>query len=435
MVVCKNMKILFILAHTNMKHTVFDEFVYTYYYPSLTLEQLVAITPNEHDVDVIDGRYQKIDYEWNGDVVGISCNTVSANIAYEIADEFRRRGKTVVLGGWHPSLQPIEAKQHADSVVIGEAEISWPQLLKDYENGKMKPFYQSKTVDPKDIPCPKRKKQKHSLVFTPIQATRGCPYGCKFCPVYKLEGQKLRARPVEQVVEEIKTISSKQLFFVDNSLTINPGYTKKLFYEMKELNKKFTCYGNINVLGGDDELLKLAAEAGCNLWLIGFESVSQETIDDIGKTTNKVKEYENTVKKIHDYGMMVQGLFVFGFDKDTPEIFDKTLNAIYQWRIDKAGFAILTPFPGTTLYEQLEKEGRIITKNWMKYNLKNVVYKPKNMTVEQLFNGTNKLLNEFYSMSNLIRRNIQDEKINFKRFINRTLSEISSRELYKILGY
>lgn len=429
------MKILLILAHTNAKPNAFNELLYTYYHPSLTLEQLVAITPDQYDISVVDGRYQKIDFEWDGNIVGISCRTAVAKSAYNIADEFQKRGKTVVLGGWHPSLQPMEAKQHADSVVIGEAEISWPKLLEDYEKGKMKPYYKSKPVDPKIIPCPKRKKQKHFLISASIQATRGCPYGCKFCPVYKIEGQKLRMRPTENVIEEIKTIPSKRLFFVDNSLTINPEYTKKLFKEMIGLNKKFSCYGNINILGKDDELLQLAAEAGCDIWIIGFESISQETINDIDKTTNKVKEYKSAIKKIHDYNMMIQGLFVFGFDNDTSEIFDKTLQLIYRWKLDKAGFAILTPFPGTMLYEKFEKEGRIVTKDWTKYNLKNVVFKTKNMTEDELFDGTNRLLNEFYSIPNLIKRNIQDENVNLNRIINRTLSEISSKELYKIFGY
>ncbi len=429
------MKILLILAHTGAKPTVFNKVLYNYYQPSLTLEQLIAITPDRYELDVIDGRCEKINYEWGGDIVGISSRTVAAKTAYFIADEFRRRGKKVVLGGWHPSLMPEEAKQHADSVVIGEAEISWPRLLEDFEKGKMKAFYQSKLVEPEKIPSPQRRKQKHDLICAPIQASRGCPYGCKFCPVNRIQGRKLRMRPIEQVIEEIKSIKSKRLFIVDNSLTINTDYTKKLFKEMIGLNKKFSCYGNINVLGKDDELLQLARDAGCEIWIIGFESISQNTMDNIGKITNKVKDYKNAIKKIHEYNMAIQGLFVFGFDDDMPDVFDKTLNAAYRWKIDKVGFAILTPFPGTALYEKFENEGRIISKNWSKYNLKNPVFQPKNMTPEHLFNETNRVLNNFYSVKNLIKRNFNDSDINLKKMINRTISEYSSIKLYKIYGF
>jgi radical SAM superfamily enzyme YgiQ (UPF0313 family) len=273
------------------------------------------------------------------------------------------------------------------------------------------------------------------MISASVQATRGCPYGCSFCPVSLIQGRKLRARPIENVVDEIKSINSKRILFVDNSLTINPDYTKKLFKEMIGLNKKFSAYGNIDVLGSDDELLNLAAKAGCDLWLVGFETIYQDTINKIGKATNIVSDYEKAVKKIHNYNMLVQGLFIFGFDSDNACIFEKTIDAIYKWNIDKAGFAIRTPFPGTKEYIDLDKQGRILTNDWSKYNLKNVVFKPKNMSPQELFNGTNRVLNEFYSYSNLIKRNFEDQKINFNRIINRTLSEISSKQLYKILGF
>ncbi|MCD6237198.1 MAG: B12-binding domain-containing radical SAM protein [Thermoplasmata archaeon] len=431
------MRVLLILAHTNTKVTSLHELIYNYLHPSFTLEQLAAITPKQHQVELVDMRYQKVDFEWNGNIIGISCRTVSANTAYRVADEFRRRGKTVVLGGYHPSAMPEEAKQHADSVVIGEAELTWPQLLKDFENGKLKPFYrQNRPVDPELIPSPKRMSKKFPFFsVASIQATRGCPFKCSFCPIHKVQGYKYRTRPIDKVIDEIQSIPSRRLFFVDNSLTIDLEYTKMLFKKMKGLDKRFNCYANINVLGKDDELLRLASDAGCELWIVGFETINQKTIDSIGKTTNVVKEYAKAVKKIHDYGMMIQGLFVFGFDYDTPDIFDRTLEAIYKWELDKAGFAILTPFPGTSLFRKFEKEGRIITRDWSKYNLKNVVFKPKNMSEQMLFDGTNRLLNKFYSFPNMLRRIFRDERLDLQRLINRSLQEISSKQLYKILGW
>jgi len=426
------MKILLIQAHTGEKCSQFYKFIYTSVYPSLTLDQIAATTPKIFDLGIIDERYEKIDYNSDADIVGISSLTYSANHAYEIADKFRSKGKTVVLGGYHPSSIPDEAIQHADSVIIGEAEISWSELLKDFETGKIKTFYHSKPVDPQIISTPKRSGKK--CITTPIQATRGCPYNCKFCAVHKIEGNICRARPIKKVIEEIESIKSKNLFFADSSLTVNPTYTKQLFKEMKGLGKSFSCYGNINTLSKDEELLKLAREAGCSLWLIGFESINQETLTSIGKKTNIANEYISGIKKIKNYGMMPLGLFMFGFDTDTKSVFDSTINAIYDWGLDKAGFAIITPFPGTKLYDELEKNSRILTKDWSKYNLKNVVFEPKNMTPEELFNGTNRLVNEFYSLPNSIRRAINDKNINPYRFFSRIIGDFSQKKFYKIFG-
>jgi radical SAM superfamily enzyme YgiQ (UPF0313 family) len=199
---------------------------------------------------------------------------------------------------------------------------------------------------------------------------------------------------------------------------------------MKGLNKKFSCYGNINVLQNDDEFLNLASEAGCETWLIGFESVSRESIKYIGKNTNKVEEYISGVKKIRDYGMMVTGLFMFGFDTDKLDIFDSTLKAINQMELNRAAFSIVTPFPGTELFNEMEREGRILTKDWSKYNLRNVVFQPKNMSAEQLVKGRDSLVNEFYSLLNCLKRGFQDTNPNFNRLIVRTTRDYLLNNYY-----
>jgi radical SAM superfamily enzyme YgiQ (UPF0313 family) len=248
-----------------------------------------------------------------------------------------------------------------------------------------------------------------------------------------MEGCNLRIRPIKYVIEEIKSIKKNYLFFADSSLTINPGYSKTLFKEMKELNKKFDCCGNINTLAKDDEFLKLASEAGCNLIQVGFESISQESIDAVGKTTNKVVDYAKAVSKIKDHGIMVMGLFMFGFDSDTPDIFDRTLNAIYKMDIDRAYFFILTPFPGTSIFDRMYKEGRILTKNWSKYNIHNVVFQPKNMSIDELSTGTQRVVEEFHSISNSLRRSFNDENFSLNRFITRISRDISAKRYYKTL--
>jgi len=423
-------KILLVFAHSRTRSGFFNKFVYTSYYPSITLEQLISITPNKYKVEYVDERFESVDLNWKGSLVGISTLTPNALHAYSIADEFRKKGKTVVLGGYHPSALPEEAIKHADAVVIGEAEISWPQLLRDFENRELKPFYRAPLVDPKMIPSPKRMSGNFPYIGV-VQASRGCPYQCRFCAINNVEGSCFRARPIEQVIEEIKSIKTERFMFADSSMTIDKKFTKQLFQEMIGLNKKFSCYGNINILQNDDELLYLAKKAGCETWLIGFESINQESLLHIGKSLNKVQDYASGVKKISDYEMRIIGLFIFGFDTDIPDIFETTLKAIYEWDLDRAAFAVLTPFPGTELFSELEKEERILTKDWEKYNLRNVVFQPKNFSVDQLFRGRNTVAKKFYSFSNCLRRSIQDKNLNFNRLIRGTAGDFLLNRYFK----
>jgi radical SAM superfamily enzyme YgiQ (UPF0313 family) len=423
-------KILLVLAHSKTRKGRFNKLVYSSYYPSITLEQIISVTPKKYKIECIDERYEYIDFNWKGSLVGISTLTPNALHAYSIADEFRKRGKTVVLGGYHPSSLPEEAIKHADAVVIGEVEISWSQLLRDFENKELKYFYRAPFIDPEMIPSPKRTARNHPYIGM-VQASRGCPYKCKFCSINNVEGSSFRARPIEKVIEEIKSIDTQRFMFADSSMTINKEFTKQLFQEMIGLNKKFSCYGNINILQNDDELLDLAKKAGCETWLIGFESIKQESLNHIGKSSNKVKNYSDGIKKINDYTMRIMGLFIFGFDTDTSEIFENTLKTIYKWNLDRAAFAVLTPFPGTELFSELEKEGRILTKNWEKYNLRNVVFQPINFSVNQLYHGRNLTTKKFYSLSNCFKRNIKDKNLNLNRFIRRTAGDYLLNRYFK----
>jgi radical SAM superfamily enzyme YgiQ (UPF0313 family) len=425
-------QILLIQAHSRTHSNLFNKFVYTSFYPSITLEQLISITPKSYQVDYVDERYQSIDLNWKGSLVGISTLTPNALHAYSIADEFRKKGITVVLGGYHPSALPEEALQHADAVVIGEAEISWPQLLRDFENRELKPFYRAPLVDPTMIPSPKRPSGNFPYIGI-VQASRGCPYQCRFCAINNVEGSRFRARPIEQVIEEIKSLGTDRFMFADSSMTIDTHFTKQLFQEMIGLHKKFSCYGNINVLQSDDELLSLAKKAGCETWLIGFESINQESLHHIGKSTNKVQDYSSGIKKISEYEMRIIGLFIFGFDADTPDIFETTLKAIYEWELDRAAFAILTPFPGTKLFKELGKEGRILTKDWEKYNLREVVFQPKILSVDQLFRGRNTIVKKYYSFSNCLRRSIQDKHLDFNQLIRRTAGDFFLNRYFRYI--
>jgi len=393
---------------------------------SLTFPILAGVTPQNYNIDIFEGDMKTIDFNKGYDVVGITNTTASAYLSYEIADEFRKRGVHVALGGYHASALPEEAKQHADTVFIGEAEETWPQFLKDFEKNKAKSFYEIQCPLTADkIPFQKCVSKDSAFV---IQATRGCPNRCIFCSISNMKFRYLfKRRKIEDVIKEIKSYSVKSFAFFDDSLTIDPEYTKKLFKEVAKLNKRFIAYGNINVLGKDEELLKLAQDAGCSGWMVGFESVSKKSLKSIGKKTNIVETYKTHVKKIHEYGMSIIGFFVFGFDYDTIDIFDDTTEMIDHCEIDAPLPFILTPFPGTPLFDQLDSQGRIITKDWYKYNLGNVVFQPKNLTPEELLNNSIETHKEWYKISNNIRRILRSLRYGMHNCIITTVNNLFTK--------
>lgn len=419
------MRILLIEPNEGVKLT----FSYRFgMFRSLSLEQVAALTPPEHDVTIINEKIETINFKESYDLVGLSLLTCTANRGYAIADTFRAQGVPVVLGGWHPSALPQEAKNHADAVVIGEAELVWGHLLKDFQKGDLKSFYQADRLATGDeIPAPRRIGLR-SYGPASVQATRGCPTNCAFCCQHLIEGIQFRPRDINAIVEEIATIPNKMLHFIDSSLTINPTYSKNLFRAMKPLGKIFECYGNINVLARDDDLLQSAADAGCIRWFVGIESISQETIDSMKKGTNKVKDYTTAVRKIQEHGMMVTGLFMFGFDTDTPDVFDKTLQAACQWDLDSASFTILTPYPGTRIYNEIEPQGRILTKDWTKYDVLHVVYQPKQLSKTELVNGIQRTTSRFHSIPNAMYRIINTHDTPPKVWFNKITRNISSHQ-------
>jgi len=395
-------------------------------FPPFTLQQIAALTPDEHDVEIMDENRQKLKIEGKYDLVGITCFTANAFRAYEIADKFRKKGIKVVLGGYHPSALPEEARQHADAVVIGEAEEIWRDLLMDAEEDGLKPFYRGRADNLAEIPAPKR--GGFSLTAS-IQATRGCPNGCEFCALSKMEGRKYRKKPVEKVIKEIEETKHKAIIFYDASLTIDIKYTEELFRRMKELNKKFACFGNANMLK-NERILELARDAGCVLWSIGFETISQETMNKLGKRY-KIKEYPEIIRKIREHDMAVIGSFVFGFDEDTPDVFEKTLAEIEGWELDSAGFCILTPFPGTKLFDRLDREGRILTRDWRKYTTENVVFMPKNMEPNELEEGVKYISKEFFSPLKILKRTLGSVSLGFFPFLGNYFWNFSMRRFYR----
>ncbi len=374
--------------------------------PSLYSRRLAAITPKEHTIVLINERYQSIPFDTSPHLVVIHFNTASAYRAYVIADSFRQKKIPVVLCGMHASALPEEALEHADSVLLGRGEANWLTLVNDIEHDRLKKIYPPEPNQQCSIPIPP------TSVFLPgfqltgaLEATRGCPYQCNFCPESHTPGGHLFfMRPVNEVIEEIRHIPQKTIMFYDLTLTANTTYAKEIFIKMKSLRKKFFCNGNVDALATDEELVRLAHEAGCIAWLIGFESFTQQTISIVGKTTNKVSEYKKAVDLIHSYNMVVIGDFMFGFDTDTPDVFETTMTEIKKLNIDVADFSILTPFPGTPIFQYFSNDKRIITRDWKQYTMHSVVFQPKHMRPEDLANGVAYMYNEFYSPLRTIQR-------------------------------
>jgi radical SAM superfamily enzyme YgiQ (UPF0313 family) len=384
--------------------------------PAITLQQLATITPQHHSVELINEPFQKLDFSQQYDVVAISCITPTAPRAYMIADEFRRRGNTVVLGGYHPSALPQEALTHADSIVIGEAENVWPTVLRDIEKKTLQPMYYSRTpADLKTMPQLRQGVGEFALLTARIEATRGCPMRCDYCSMsnLKIHWHVYRKKPIPLIIKELQTIPQKWLNFCDASLTIDIEFTKSLFKAMKSLNKRFICYANVHMLAKDEEFLNLAKEAGCVMFNIGFDSLNQSSMNAAGKAANQVSEYKASIKKVHDHGLAVNGQFIFGFDNDTVEVFQTATQTINDLNIDSPSVNILVPYPGTALYYRLDREGRILTKEWDQYTLDKVVFQPKRMSTEDLLNGAHQIWKNLNSTGNILKRCLEGIKLGF----------------------
>ena len=414
------MKLLILGENSLLKLSSFDKSIFSAfpYLLSIYAYQLAEVTPKKH-ITIIPTSYENINFDEKYDAVLINFKTGTSQRAYIIADKFKQRGIKVILSGSHPSALPNEAKQHGDSVIVGSAEDLWPVIIEDLEKNKLKILYESKEkINQKSLSLTNVCKYKGSRLLGAIEATRGCPYKCDFCQESNIpQGSIFRTRPVEEVINEINTLPQKFLLFCDVSMTIDPSYTKKLFRQMKDLNKKFICEGNVDTLASDEELIRISQQAGCIEWTVGFESFAQQTLEGVHKITNKVEDFYRVVDNIHKYKMSVLGNFIFGFDGDVPDVFDFTRESIAKLGLDSARFAVLTPYPGTPLFDRLDKEGRILTKDWSKYNRKNVVFEPKNMSKEELERGFKKIYNEFNSVSNIIFRDFRSLGLGFYPFL------------------
>jgi len=371
----------------------------------LNLMMIASLTPKDCEVEVLDENIDTIDFDDPVDLVGVSANTSEINRAYQICDEFKKRGIPVVIGGIHASVLPDEAAQHADSVVIGEAEGLWEKVIEDFRKGTLARFYQHRSFpDISSLPQPDREvlKNKRYLTKNVFQISRGCPCHCIFCSVTALFGNTFRVRNEDKVIKEIESINGDFIVFVDDNIFGNPGYATRLLQKMIPLKKKWVSQCTLQ-LADNSKLLDLAAKSGCIGMLIGLESVSKNSLKASGKP-KKFERYKEMTQRILDSGIGIDGSFIFGFDNEDTSIFERTLEFIVKIKLPAATFSILTPYPGTPLMKKLEQEGRIIHKNWDYYRGTHAVFRPARMTIDQLEQGRAWVKQEFYSYLNISKR-------------------------------
>jgi radical SAM superfamily enzyme YgiQ (UPF0313 family) len=365
-----------------------------------------AIPRDRYEVVLTDENIESIDFDLKADLVGVSAMTAYVNRGYEIADRFREKGIPVVMGGVHPSFMPGEALQHCDAVVIGEAELVMPKLLDDLAAGSMRGTYKANALHSMaGLPMPRYDllKKNRYVNRTFVQTSRGCHQGCTFCAEPLMNGLKFRYRPVNEVVAEMEACGSRMISINDADFFGTPERPKEVMRALKGRGLKWQA-GVTSKLAQDDRMLELAAESGCTMLSIGFESISRETLKSVHKHVNRPESFAGLVEKAHSHGIMVFGLFMFGFDGDDPATFDATVGFNIAAKFDACAYSALTPYPGTLTWYDLRKAGRIFSYDWSKYDQGHVVYRPARMSAEELGTGIDGAYRAFYSAGSMARR-------------------------------
>ncbi|MDA8016744.1 MAG: cobalamin-dependent protein [Thermoanaerobaculia bacterium] len=378
-------------------------------YMPLTLPTLAALVPSELNADVrcFDEGISEVDAETlDADLVGMTVITGTAMRAYQLAAGLRRRGIPVVLGGPHPTLVPDDAQPHADSIVVGYAEDEWPRLLRDFVAGQMKPRYvQAPTLDLAARALPDRSvlPRRRYLTDHVFEATRGCIHDCDFCVVPSAWGRKPLQKPVREIVQDLRRMRSRKAIFVDLNLISDRHYARELFRALIPLNLQW--YGlATTLLGRDLELLDLVAASGCRGLLMGLESISPQNLKRSRKGFNDPESYAGLVALLHERNIALQGCFVFGLDDDDDDVFLDTARFAVEARIDLPRFAVVTPFPGTTLFRRLEAEGRILTRDWNLYDGQHMVFRPARLSPREVELGTEAAWKHAYSWTGIAQR-------------------------------
>ena len=395
-----------LLAPAGAMHRYNGMFHKNLHYAPITLALLAAYLPDD-DVVIYDETAEPIPLDLQADVVAITSITGTAERSYKYADYFRSRGIPVLMGGVHPTLMPEEAKEHADSVLVGLGDRTFKQAIEDVSKGCLKPFYRDEggcpSIAGRPIPRKDLLKKDRYITLNTVECVRGCNHSCSFCAYPAAFGQHVLTRPVQDVIDEIKTFKGKFVIFPDVNLIADVNYAKELFTAMIPL-KKWWFGLTTTAIGRCDDLIEIFEKSGCKGLLLGFESVNQETQSEINKNVNRVDDYKWLMDKLHEHNILVMGCFAFGSDEDGKDVFDRTAQLCLDAKIDLPRFSIITPFPGTSFYRELEARGRITERNWALYDVEHVVYKPAQMTKAELLEGIERAWKMCYSWKAIFKR-------------------------------
>jgi len=385
--------------------------------PSRTLAYIAALTPLDYEVSILIETLEDIDFNKRVDLVGLTSATSQLPRAIQIANEYRKRGVKVIIGGVAASFLKNEISTYFDSIILGEVENIWETVLIDFKNNNLKKIYiadEKNTLEKIPFPrfelLPLHKYTRPRVGFLkskwpniPIETARGCPHDCSYCCTSKYFGHEVRFRPIKEVVKEIKKFPRSFIVFTDDNICSSPKRSKELFKALIPL--KIRWFGQFTTLAAyDEELIQLAGESGCAVAFLGIESISQKALSSVKKNFNKVKNYPRIFKTFKNSGILVNTSLMFGFDEDDAQSIDDTINFLIEQKISIMVQWILTPIPGSELYSRLEKEGRLLHKDYSKYDGTNVVFRPKKMSHSELEAEFWKAFQKFYSISSIFTR-------------------------------
>lgn len=383
-------------------------------FPPLGLATLAAYLSADDEVTLQDQPVEMVNLNDQPDLVIIQVYITNAYRAYAFADHYREKGCFVILGGLHVTSLPEEAAPHADAIFLGPGEETFPQFLKDFKAGHPKKRYFSGTRTLAKVPPIRRDLIKRHLYLVPnsIVVTRGCPHHCNFCykDAFFDGGKSFYTQHVDDALAEIERLPGRHLYFLDDHLLGNVRFAETLFEGMKGMNRVFQSAATVDsILRGN--LIEKAAKAGLRSLFVGFETFSPENLEQSNKKQNLHKDYKRAVNRLHSLGIMINGSFVFGLDRDDRDVFKRTVEWGIENAITTSTYHILTPYPGTQLYNEMKKAGRITTSNWDLYDTRHVVYKTKNISGEELEEGYRWAYREFYTWNNITKASLQHESI------------------------
>jgi radical SAM superfamily enzyme YgiQ (UPF0313 family) len=370
---------------------------------------LASLTPSDVETVMYDERIEPVPLDETTDLVAISVETFTARRAYHIASQFRCQGIPVILGGYHPTLMPYEALEYADAIVIGDAEGVWEQVVRDVQAGTLQRVYHQKDRLPlSGLKFDRRVfKGKRYIPVYPVQQSRGCRFGCDFCSIHAFYGSHHRQRPIREVIQEIEALHQKQILFIDDNIFVDPLRARDFFRALIPLHIRWTCQVSIDV-ANHTELLDLMEKSGCMMVIIGFESLDERNLQQMQKACNvEHGNYTTAIRKFQDRGIMIFGTFVFGYDYDTVDSFEMSLEFALRSKFFLANFNPLIPTPGTQLYQRLQSENRLMYERWWldpEYRYGQAIFHPRGMTADELTEGCFRVRHEFHGFCSMVQR-------------------------------